>query len=49
MHDVLQRLGIPTALERVTLVNGANAPADRPLTAADIIDVFPPLAGGRPT
>jgi molybdopterin converting factor small subunit len=49
VHDVLQRLGIPAALERVTLVNGMNASADRPLTVADIIDVFPPLAGGHPT
>ena len=47
MRDVLQRLGIPPALERVMLVNGADAPPERRLADADIIDVFPPLAGGR--
>jgi molybdopterin converting factor small subunit len=28
------------------LVNGADASPDRRLAAADVIDVFPPLAGG---
>lgn len=46
MHDVLQRLGIPSALERVMLVNGAAASPDRRIVEADILDVFPPLAGG---
>jgi hypothetical protein len=46
VHDALQRLGIPPALERVMLVNGADAAADRRLLEADVIDVFPPLAGG---
>ena len=46
MHDVLQRLGIPAALERVMLVNGAAAGPDHLLADADVIDVFPPLAGG---
>ena len=39
-------LGIPADLARVILVNGHNAPADRPLTAGDEVAIFPPLAGG---
>ena len=46
MHDVLRTLGIPSSLERVMLVNGTDASPDRRITEADIIDVFPPLAGG---
>ena len=46
MHDALHHLGIPTELERVILVNGADASPDRRLVDADIVDVFPPLAGG---
>jgi molybdopterin converting factor small subunit len=41
-----QRLGIPTELERVTLVNGLDADPDQPLRSEDIVTVFPPLAGG---
>jgi molybdopterin converting factor small subunit len=29
------------------LVNGTDAPADRPLRDLDAITLFPPLAGGR--
>ncbi len=46
MHDVLRTLGIPCSLERVILVNGTDTSPDRRLVEADIIDVFPPLAGG---
>jgi sulfur carrier protein ThiS len=46
VHDVLQRLGVPPSLERVILVNGADAAPDHLLADADVIDVFPPLAGG---
>jgi molybdopterin converting factor small subunit len=43
---VVQRLGIPFELERVTLVNGGNATPERTLQAGDVVTVFPPLAGG---
>jgi sulfur-carrier protein len=47
VHDVVQRLGIPPDLERVTLVNGGDATPERPLRPGDIVTVFPPLAGGQ--
>jgi molybdopterin converting factor small subunit len=47
VHDVLQRLGIPGDLERVTLVNGGDATPERPLCTGDVVTVFPPLAGGQ--
>jgi len=47
VRDVVQRLGIPSELERVTLVNGGNATPERALHAGDVVIVFPPLAGGR--
>jgi sulfur carrier protein ThiS len=46
VHDVLERLGIPVELERVALVNGADAAADRSLHPGDVLTVFPPLVGG---
>jgi sulfur-carrier protein len=46
VHDVLQQLGVPADLERVALVNGTDAPAERPLQPGDVLTVFPPLAGG---
>ena len=46
VHDVIQRLGLPTDLERVTLVNGGDAPPDRSLSSGDVLALFPPLAGG---
>ena len=45
--DVTRRLGIPPALECVLLRNGANVDVDARLSAGDVIDIFPPLAGGR--
>jgi sulfur-carrier protein len=47
VRDVIQRLGLPADLERVTLVNGGDAPPDQDLHAGDVVAVFPPLAGGR--
>jgi sulfur-carrier protein len=46
VHAVLERLGIPVELERVALVNGADATADRALHPGDVLTVFPPLVGG---
>lgn len=47
VRDVVRRLGIPSDLERVTLLNGGDSAADAPLHPGDILTVFPPLAGGR--
>jgi sulfur-carrier protein len=47
VHDVVQRLGIPADLERVTLVNGGDATPERQLLPGDILTVFPPLSGGH--
>jgi molybdopterin converting factor small subunit len=47
VRDVVQRLGIPVDLERVTLVNGGDATPERRLSPGDVVTVFPPLSGGR--
>jgi molybdopterin converting factor small subunit len=47
VRHVVGRLGIPTDLERVTLVNGADATPETPLRAGDVLTVFPPLSGGH--
>jgi molybdopterin synthase sulfur carrier subunit len=44
--DVTRRLGIPSDLARVVLVNGFDAGAEAPLAPRDVITIFPPLAGG---
>jgi len=44
--DVTRRLGIPAGLERVLLVNGYHAEPGRALASGDVLDLFPPLAGG---
>ena len=44
--DVARRLGIPAGLERVLLVNGREAAPDRTLAPGDVLDLYPPLAGG---
>jgi molybdopterin converting factor small subunit len=44
--DVTQQLGIPPGLERVLLLNGTNVEADARLRGGDVVDIFPPLAGG---
>ena len=44
--DVARVLGISAALARISLVNGHEATPDRPLMRSDIVDLFPPLAGG---
>ncbi len=46
VRDVIQRLGLPADLERVTLVNGGDATPDRSLISGDVLSLFPPLAGG---
>jgi molybdopterin converting factor small subunit len=47
VRDVVQHLGIPADLERVTLVNGGDATPERLLSAGDVLTLFPPLVGGR--
>jgi molybdopterin converting factor small subunit len=44
--EVAQRLGIPAALPRITLVNGQDATPARRLAPGDVVALFPPLAGG---
>ena len=45
--DVARRLGIPPGFDRVLLLNGREAELDDSLHAGDVLDIFPPLAGGR--
>jgi molybdopterin converting factor small subunit len=44
--DIVQRLGIPTALSRIVLVNGHDVEDATGLRDGDVVDIFPPLAGG---
>lgn len=44
--EVARRLGIPTDLARVVLVNGRDVGSEAPLAALDVVTIFPPLAGG---
>jgi molybdopterin converting factor small subunit len=44
--DVTRRLGIPPDLARVVLVNGRDMGAEAQLGKADVVTIFPPLAGG---
>lgn len=44
--DVTRRLGIPSDLARVVLVNGFDAGSEAPLSPRDVVTIFPPLAGG---
>lgn len=44
--DVAGRLGIPAGLERVLLVNGRETEPGHALAPGDVLDLFPPLAGG---
>lgn len=45
--QALRLLGIPDEIPRIVLVNGHDAPDDRPLEPEDVVAAFPPLAGGR--
>ena len=45
--DATRRLRIPADLECVVLLNGTNVDARASLRRGDVIDIFPPLAGGR--
>ena len=44
--DVARRLGIPAGFERVLLINGREATPERTLAPGDVLDLYPPLAGG---
>jgi molybdopterin converting factor small subunit len=44
--EICRRLGIPSDLARVVLVNGRDIGPDAPLKAHDVVSIFPPLAGG---
>jgi molybdopterin converting factor small subunit len=43
---VVAALGIPPDTSYLALVNGEEAPAERPLAPGDVVTLFPPLAGG---
>lgn len=44
--DVARRLGIPPGLDRVLLLNGTEADPEQQVRSGDVLDIFPPLAGG---
>lgn len=44
--DVVGRLGIPADLSRIVLVNGHDVEDTTGLRDGDVVDIFPPLAGG---
>lgn len=45
--DVARRLGVPAGLDRVLLLNGKEAEPEQRVRAGDVLDIFPPLAGGQ--
>lgn len=45
--DLTRRLGIPSGIECVLLLNGTNVDSGVGLREGDVVDIFPPLAGGR--
>ena len=47
--DLIVCLAIPETLSRVVLVNGHDVDDDAQLRAGDVVDIFPPLAGGSET
>ncbi len=44
--QLIEHLGIPGNLSRIVLVNGHDVEDHARLRAGDVVDVFPPLAGG---
>ena len=44
--DLVRRLGIPPELSRIVLVNGHDVEDGAALRDGDVVDIFPPLAGG---
>ncbi len=44
--DLIRHLAIPAELSRIVLVNGHDVEDEAALHAGDVVDVFPPLAGG---
>jgi molybdopterin converting factor small subunit len=44
--DLIRHLGIPADLSRVVLVNGHDVDEETLLRVGDVVDIFPPLAGG---
>ena len=44
--DLIERLAIPGGLSRIVLVNGHDVEDGARLRDGDVVDVFPPLAGG---
>jgi sulfur-carrier protein len=43
---LIERLRIPAEMSRMVLVNGHDVEDDERLSPGDVVDVFPPLAGG---
>ena len=43
---LVERLAIPAEMSRIVLVNGRDVEDDERLAPGDVVDVFPPLAGG---
>ena len=48
VRRLIERLAIPPQMSRIVLVNGRDVDDDERLAPGDVVDVFPPLAGGSP-
>lgn len=44
--DLVKSLDLPGEVEKVILVNGRKATADRPLREGEKVSIFPPTVGG---
>ena len=49
IRRLIERLALPDDLACVVLVGGHDVPDDHALHDGDVVDIFPPLAGGSVT
>ena len=45
-REILDMLGVPAAITRLTLLNGQQAPPEATLNEGDKLSLFPPIGGG---
>ena len=46
IQDILSRLKLPEETPKIILVNGVHGKKEQILKDADVVSIFPPVAGG---
>lgn len=46
VEEVVKKLGIPSEIPRLTLINGMHVRGNQSLKEDDTVSMFPPIAGG---